>query len=223
MRFDEMLMHAMQQLQKVQESMYLTYSLENKCQFEDACEEAFRLEDAAEKLMAMIRGLPACAGHPKAKERVNAIIAKNVPISAEYTPEGWFKLCIPALLPRKERGSADYILGYLYPAIERFVLSNDRRDFNKSVIIFRHVYDYQRPERLFRDHDNIEINAVVDVLAHYLLRGDSPMRLAHFYDSACGEADCTEVYIVERYDYQRFLTALDNGEIGAPEVQLPQP
>ena len=199
--------------------MYLTYALENKCQFEDACEETFRLEDATEKLMAMVRGLPACTGHPKAKERVNAIIAANVPVSAEYTPEGWFKLCMPALLPKKERGNANYILGYLYPAMERFVADNARRDFNNSVIIFRHIYDRDRPEKLFRDHDNIEINAVVDVLALYLLRSDSPMRLSHFYESACGEADGTEVYIVERYDYQRFLTALENGEIGAREVK----
>ena len=219
MRFDEMLMHAMQQMQKFQESLYLVYALENKCQFESACDETFRLEDLAEKLIAITRGLTICTGHPKAREMLNAIIEANVPVTAEYTPEGWFKLCIPALLPRKERGNADYILGYLHPAMQRFVDSNARRDFNKSVIIFRHIYDYQRPERLFRDHDNIEVNAVVDVLAHYLLRSDSPMRLAHFYDSVCGEVDCTEVYIVERYDYQRFLTALENGEIGTPEVK----
>jgi len=221
MRFDEMLLTAQRRQQKLQESLYLTMSLENKCQFESAGEETLRLAAEAEKFAVLTRELARCTGNPRAKELVDAIIEENVPVTAEFTPEGWFKLCFPAMLPRKEGGKVDYIRGILCPAMKRFsASSNDpRREFNDSVIIFRHVYDYQRPERLFRDHDNIEINAVVDILTLHLLRSDSPMRLTHHYCSAKGMADGTEVYIVERKDFVRFLLALDAGEIGAPEIR----
>ena len=222
MRFDEMLLKAQRQLQKIQESLYLTHALENKCQFESAGEETHRLAAKAEKFAVLIRELARGTGNPNAKEIVEAIIEENVPVTAEFTQEGWFKLCFPAMLPRKEGGGVEYIRGILHPAMMRFSKTNDpRREFNNSVIIFRHVYDYQRPDRLFRDHDNIEINAVVDILTLHLLRSDSPMQLEHHYCSARGMASGTEVYIVERKDFVRFILALDAGEIGAPVVKDP--
>jgi len=36
-------------------------------------------------------------------------VVEAIPISIEFTPKGWFKMVIPALLPRKERGNQDYI------------------------------------------------------------------------------------------------------------------
>ena len=220
MRFDEMLLKAQHQQQKIQESLYLTHALENKCQFESAGDETLRLAAKAEKFAVTTRELAYLTGRPDAKELVDAIIEENVPVTAEFTPEGWFKLCFPAMLPRKEGGNVDYIRGILYPPMKRFSASNDpRREFNDSVIVFRHVYDYQRPERLFRDHDNIEINAVVDILSLFLLRSDSPLRLTHHYCSVRGKADCTEVYIVEQEDFIPFLLALADGKIGAPAVK----
>jgi len=224
MRFDEMLAKALREQQNAQESLFLVHALENKQQFESASDETLRLAAKAEKFAVTTRAMARLTGRPNAKEMADAIIEENVPVAAEFTPEGWFKLCFPAMLPRKEGGNVEYIRGILYPPMKRFSAGNDpRREFNDAAIIFRHVYDYQRPERLFRDHDNIEINAVVDILALFLLRSDSPLRLSHHYFSARGEADGTEVYIVEQADLIPFMLALKNGKIGAPEVKLPPP
>ena len=223
MRFDERLLETQRQLQKTQEALYLTLSLENKCQFESAYDEALHFAVEAEKLTMLARNLPAYTGHPKAREAMDALVEESIPVSMEFTPEGWFKMSFPALLPRKERGNTDYICGYLYPAMKRFRESGPPVYFGNSVIIFRHLYDHTRPERLFRDHDNIEINAVVDVLALYMLHNDGPMTLQHYYCSAACAADGTEVYLVPQDEFDRFLIDLKAGKIGAPAVKATPP
>lgn len=68
-------------------------------------------------------------------------------------------------------------------------------------MIFRHVYDRQRPERLKRDHDNIEVNKVADIVAMYVLPDDKPKICSHYYCSAAASEDRTEVYVVPKYDF----------------------
>jgi len=129
-------------------------------------------------------------------------------------------MVIPALLPRKERGNQDYIQENLYPAMKRFVEARPPVHFEKSVIVFRHVYDRQRPERLLRDHDNIELNAVVNVVVFYLLRSDGPKWLEHYYCAARGEADATEVYLVPQDDFDIFRVALKSGKLDPPGSKI---
>jgi len=216
MRYDERLQQIQGQLQKTQEALYLTLSLENKRQFEAALNQAFRFAFEAEKLTLQARALPAYSGHPKAKERTEALIEKAVPVDIRFTEEKWLAVRFPALLPKKERGGVDYIRGFLWPAMRRFIQSHPPIRYDDCVLIIRHVYDRDRPERLFRDHDNIEVNAVVDIVIMHLLRDDSPTQCSHFYCSVKGDADGTEFYIVPQADFGRFIGALNAGKIGAP-------
>jgi len=218
--FHEGLLEAQRQQQKLQESLYITIGLETKCQFDNAYEEAVRYVLSTEKLAVMNRSLLLTSGHPKAKETLNDILAEAIPVSMEFTPEGWFKMSFPAMLPHKKGGNTDYICGFLYPAMKRFRESGPPIYFGDCVFVLRHVYDYRKPMRLFRDHDNIEVNAVVDTLALYMLRSDGPMQLTHHYCSARGEVNCTEAYLVPQDDFIDFLVALKSGKIGAPEVQV---
>ena len=66
---------------------------------------------------------------------------------------------------------------------------------------------YARPERAYRDHDNIEVNMVTDIITLYLLPDDAPRRCAHYYCSAAGEVDCTEVYVVPASRFPEWLAA----------------
>ena len=111
------------------------------------------------------------------------------------TAEGWFSIRIPALLPKKASGSADYIRSYLYPAMRKFFEGKPR------VLAYRHVYDRSRPERSMRDHDNIETNMVTDILALYVLPDDHPAVCSHYYCSAAGSEDRTEVYVIPKHDF----------------------
>ena len=155
MTFQEQLQAAQRRLKKVQAALAKTLLFEEGKRYAFAYEQAFDFAYEAEQLTLLARVMPAYTGHPKARERMDAQIAKAISISVELTSEGWFKMVIPALLPRKERGNQDYIQENLYPAMKRFVEARPPIHFEKSVIVFRHVYNYQRPERLLRDHDNI--------------------------------------------------------------------
>lgn len=53
--------------------------------------------------------------------------------------------------------------------MRRFFAGNVPVSYPDYVLIFRHVYNQNRPERAWRDHDNIEVNIVADVIALYLL------------------------------------------------------
>ena len=114
---------------------------------------------------------------------------------------------IPALLPKKESGSPIYIQQYLYPALRRYFAGKPPALYQNCVLAYRHVYCRERPERAYRDHDNIEVNMVTDIITLYLLPDDAPRRCAHYYCSAAGAEDQTEVYVIPTSRFPTWLAA----------------
>ena len=175
--------------------------------------QAFKLEAVAEQAVLLTRVLPEYLGHPNAKHEVGKIMRENIPVRIGFTKEGWFSLQIPLLLPKKVGGSADYIRLFLYPALRDFFMPRQPVRYTDCVIIYRHVYDRQRPQRRKRDHDNIEINTVTDAVALYVMPDDGPSVCSHYYCSAAGDRERTEVYIVPKTDFQSWLS----NEPGIPD------
>lgn len=164
-----------------------------------------KLEETAERLVLLTRALPAYTGAPQAWSEVEKIVSACIPVKIGFTAEGWFSLRIPALLPKKEAGSADYIRSFLYPAMRDFFQDHPPVRYSDCVLIYRHVYDRSRPERKMRDHDNIEINMVSDIVAMYVMPDDGPSVCSHYYCSAEGPEDRTEVYVVPKRDFPVWL------------------
>lgn len=169
---------------------------------ENLDEEAFRLSFGAHrnicKLFNLGNSLPAMSGDPAADNERNAIIAEEIPVEMGFTEEGWFLARIPMLLPKKDGGNVDHLRTMLYPAFRRYF--NERpvdEKFSKCVLIYRHVYDRERSERQYRDHDNIELNFVTDTVALYVMEDDAPLKCEHFHCSAAGSEERTEVYVVQ--------------------------
>lgn len=176
---------------------------------EKRIEEALTKSVTAAKISEVValktRALPAYTGHPQAEVVAQKALEEAVPIEMGFTMEGWFGLRMPILLPRKEKSSRSYLRGMLYPALEKFTQGKPQIRYRNCVLIFRHVYDCNRPEREYRDHDNIELNTVVDAIAMFFLVDDTPLECAHFYCSAAGDEERTEVYIVPRADFESWL------------------
>ncbi len=172
---------------------------------EEAYKEAFRLEDLLEKTVLLSRTLPTYTGNKHAVQDVRNILEEVIPVEIGFTEEGWFSLRMPAILPRKESGGTDYLKQFLYPAMKKFMSGKDISKLENAVLIFRHVYPESRPERQIRDHDNIEINTVSDIVSLYILRDDSPKYCSHYYCSAVGEGDRTEVYAVPREEFEMWF------------------
>ena len=176
---------------------------------ENLDEAAFRLSFGAHrnicKLFNLGNSLPAMSGDPAADNERNAIIAEEIPVEMGFTEEGWFLARIPMLLPKKDGGNVDHLRTMLYPAFRRYF--NERpvdEKFSKCVLIYRHVYDQERSERQYRDHDNIELNFVTDTVALYVMEDDAPLKCEHFYCSAAGSEERTEVYVLPQTDFMKW-------------------
>ena len=174
-------------------------------QMQVAYEQAMRLEETAERLVLLTRALPAYTGSGMAKGDVESSMKRCIPVDMGFTAEGWFRLCILALLPKKAGGSADYIRSFLYPAMKEYFQEKEPVRFKDCVLVYRHVYDRERPERRMRDHDNIETNMVSDIVAMYVMPDDAPSVCSHYECSVMGEDDHTEVFVVPRMDFPQWL------------------
>ncbi len=147
---------------------------------EDAYAVSLRLAKIAERSTLLTRILPVYSGKPTAYMDVEAVIRGTVPVKVSITDMGWFYVNLPALLPKKEFNSRSYVRGYLFPALNQFFADKDPLHYEDAVIIFRHVYCRDRPERRRRDHDNIEVNCVADTIALFVLLDDSPSVCSHY-------------------------------------------
>jgi hypothetical protein len=185
--------------QQMNKAVKLLELIKNKTQnglIDDAYYMAFDFAALMEKATLDARLLPAFTGNPRTMKTMEHVTRDNVPIRIGFTIEGWFAVVIPMLLPKKIKGTVDFIRTPLLLSLEAFFRGKQPVRYTDCCIVFHHIYRFDRPERKYRDHDNIEINAVVDAIAMYALVDDTSLRCEHFYCSMAGEEDKTEVYVV---------------------------
>lgn len=209
-------------LKQMTEQVESTRWLANSGRFDAAYQHAMTLEDNLERATLLGRALPAYTGYPNAKWEVERIVQKVHPVEIGFTKNGWFTLRLPMLLPKKETGSTEFIRGFLYPAMQEFFNKNPPVRYTDCVLIFRHVYARDRPERRWRDHDNIEVNIVTDIVALYTLPDDNPTVCTHYYCSAAGNQERTEVYVVPKEDFPLWLDVEKNHPNGGGLDIYPQ-
>ena len=201
------------QVKKFDIALKNTWCMYNIGNMELSYEVALRLEDVSERITLLTRMLPACTGNPLAAQAVDEAMMKAIPVDIGFTREGWFSLRMPMLLPKKTTGSPAYVRAFLYPAMRDFFVGKTPVRYTDCVLIYRHVYSKSRPERQRRDHDNIEINMVSDIVALYVMEDDGATSCRHYYCSAGGTEERTEVYVVPYFDFGRWLEM----EKGAPD------
>lgn len=174
-------------------------------------EKALEFERLSERLTLTARTVPVATGRPSAFQDVELIMEQEIPVQMGFTEQGWFQLRIPLLLPQKGKGGAEYVRGYLYPAMMRFMRTDNRSLlYRECILIYRHVYTRGHEARKYRDHDNIELNMVTDTVAVRVMTDDSPMLCRHYYCSALGESERTEMYVIPRSDFFLWLEMEDH-------------
>lgn len=176
---------------------------ENK-EYEDANEVCMDLVPIGEGIAMLVRKLPLFMGRSDTKECVEKEVKDFYEIEARITKEGWIQVVIPFLLPKREKGTTEYLRSIIYPSLQEFFQDKAPINFNKAVLAYRHIYDKNRKERRKRDHENFEINMVSDTLALFALPDDGPDTCNHFYCSKEGNRECTEVYVLPQKDFIEF-------------------
>ena len=168
--------------------------------YEDSVEAA----RIGERLILQLRDLVICSNLLERKDIVKECIQEMDLVEVGFTEEGWFRLSIPALLPKKEKGNPEYIRSLIYPVMINFFRENWIKKFEDCTLVYLHVYDEKRPKRAWRDHDNIEINAVTDIVALFVMLDDNPHVCEHYYASKSGEKNRTEVFVLPKRDLENF-------------------
>lgn len=204
-QYEKILQSVMGKVKKLEHQIQYAMDLVQMGEIQDSYRAAFAAEETAERMTLQIRTAPAYTGIPSAKRNTQNILRNTIPVKIGYTREGWFFLRIPCLLPKKESGSAEYIRGFLSPAMDEYFCCGYPRKMTSCVLIYRHVYDASMPERRWRDHDNIELNCVTDKVAQYVMADDTPSCCRHYYCSAPGKESATQVFVVPLKDFPKWL------------------
>ena len=175
---------------------------------EEAYQRAFRYAAASEQQALQARDLPAYTGNPNAGRVMQEQIRTLVPIEIHEPPDkDWIAFTIPALLPKKEKGSALFIRLSLLAALADHYKDKPPHRIDNCTIVVKHLYDETRPEREYRDHDNIELNAAIDAIALFALVDDSPLRCRHYYCSAPAKGNSTEIHLMPNDVFMCWLVA----------------
>lgn len=114
---------------------------------------------------------------------------------------GIVEIELPCLLPHRRKKQTGIITEPLYTALSRFVSSRDSPfvRFEHCVICIAHMYD----KTLFgkgrnRDHDNIEIKGIIDVINTFLLTDDNGILCDIFNKSEFSDRDLTRISVMKK-------------------------
>lgn len=135
----------------------------------------------------------------KDKYKVLDMIADAMEITVELEAEGWYKIGIPAIVPKKISGyGTDFIAQPLAHMLDQYVLLNAATlvPIRYAVICFRDVFDRNSSQHLVRDSDNIEYKKLLDVVAERLLRDDNGLYCDTVHQAVPGDAAHTEIYVI---------------------------
>lgn len=171
------------------------------------------LNEEAEKLLRITRQLPMFTGRPEYIINKDRNIADAMDISVGFTEDEWFAVHLPALLPHKKKGDTTYIRDSLIAVMNEYFLENEFFLINSCVVATCYIYDESRSQQQWRDYDNFEYKAALDVLASYVLRDDSPALCSQFFHSFYGSEDSTVIYFIPTDEMDIFLEYIDMEEL----------
>lgn len=119
--------------------------------------------------------------------------------------EGMYELTLPGLMPkRRSTRGIEYLIDPLMAALERFVREHGVVRFPHYTVCFVMVYDRTLPERRIRDYDNLELKAVLDAAACFLMESDSGLLCDAYHSTELGETDCTRMFIMDSRCYPKW-------------------
>jgi len=136
-------------------------------------------------------------------------------VAVDYSG-GVVSITVPCLIPGRKKKPIELITAPLYTALERFIVERLRdkpfERFTDCVICITHVYD----KALFgkgrkRDHDNIEIKGIIDVINTFLLTDDNGFLCSIYSTSEFSQVDCTRISIMEKDMFSDWLLDMKKG------------
>ena len=119
--------------------------------------------------------------------------------------EGVYEITLPGLMPkRRSTQGIEYLIDPLMAALGQYAKEHHIVRFPHYTVCFVMVYDRTLPTRRVRDYDNLELKAVLDAAAAYLMESDSGLLCDAYHSTELGEADCTRMFIMDSRCYPQW-------------------
>ena len=126
-------------------------------------------------------------------------------IEINYT-DGIFIVTLPSLFPKKQISkSSEFIIDPLYFALDRYFGYNKIERFRECTVCFTHIYSENTPTKRIRDYDNLEAKKVLDAVSTFIMTDDSGAFCNIYHSSEYGKQDCTEISIMPKNMFQKWL------------------
>lgn len=184
--------------------------LDPNLQFADYKTRVLSLSQKAEVAAIKMRGLVAESTFSNKRLYYKAI-AKTHGITITYTDDK-VQIVMPFLLPSKRghKYNCDFITDPLSYALEDFCQAHPLIKYPDCLLAFRYHYAKDFPEHAIRDHDNIEVKKVIDIITSYLLIDDSGKYCSQFFTSLPDTTEATEIYIMDKNAFPHWLAQIEH-------------
>ena len=159
---------------------------------------AIRCEFITHKLRELVYGT---TNIPKADYLKYA--TDNMGICISCSDDGIIGITIPCFIPHRRKKQTGLITEPLFAALAQFISSQSPElpfeRFNHCVICINHVYDKAMFEKGHkRDHDNIEIKGIIDVINTFLLTDDNGCLCDIYSTSELDSRDYTQISVMKK-------------------------
>lgn len=125
--------------------------------------------------------------------------AMSVPGETAVTEYGMM-ITIPRLLPARGKDNS-----YIRATIAELFRDKPRTFFRDVVVAVEQQYSKDLPPRRWRDHDNVELTALLNEMSLWVLGGDDPQTMDLFQFATEAEQNCTVIHIVHRFKFRKWI------------------
>lgn len=178
---------------------------------EDRFDHLLQAADAAEVTCLQLRQmLVACLSTSKEK------LLDDISDAQGYSVEernGVICIRTPALpLKKRYRSNCSYIAEPLMHILEQYNREHKIHRHQNAIVTIRHNYPSDLPTRYIRDHDNIEVKKVLDVVSLFFLLEDNMAHCDLYYTAKPSDSYSTEIFIAPKPESQGIIGGFAVGE-----------
>ena len=131
--------------------------------------------------------------------------------------DGILSVRLPALLPKKTRAEGfKFLQPALHAALKQYAEQQSLPHFRECTVCIEHVYDRCLPIKAVRDYDNLELKAVIDVIATFCLTDDTGALCDSFQTTRFGYSSSTVITVMPKNCFSAWLNAPESAENRPP-------
>ena len=131
--------------------------------------------------------------------------------------DGILSVRLPALLPKKTRAEGfKFLQPALHAALKQYAEQQSLPHFRECTVCIEHVYDRCLPIKAVRDYDNLELKAVIDVIATFCLADDTGALCDSFQTTRFGYSSSTVITVMPKKCFSALLSAPKSAENRPP-------